>query len=134
MDFFFYRYGGPGDTIRLLSALGLLSVVGTIGDCGFHVEQFDESPGLFYVDKGTANLYSTSWKAIIYVNLREERIEIDSLRAYISHVDKLCNSMATRDWTGCSQFGNSVNDRFRHLENNVEIVTDLIGDKTGESR
>jgi hypothetical protein len=109
-------------------------VAGTIGDWGFQVKEFEESPGLFYVDKGTANLYSTSWKTIIYVNLREERIEIDSLQAYISHEHKLCNSMAIRDWTGCSQFGNSVNDRFRHLENNVEILTDLTGNKTGESR
>jgi len=36
--------------------------------------------------------------------------------------------------TGCSQFGNSVNDRFRHFENNVEILTDLIVDKNGETR
>jgi hypothetical protein len=56
-------------------------MAGTIGDWGFHVEEFDESPGLFYVDKGNVNLYSTSWKTIIYINLKEENIEIDSLRA-----------------------------------------------------
>jgi predicted phosphodiesterase len=53
--------------------------VGAIGEWGFHVEKFEESPGLFYVNKGSVNLYSTVWKTIIYVNLREENLEIDSL-------------------------------------------------------
>jgi len=66
-------------TLWLLLVLGLLSLAGAIEDWRFHVEEFEESPGLFYVDKGTARLYSTSWKIIIYVNLREENIEIDSL-------------------------------------------------------
>jgi hypothetical protein len=82
---------------------------------GFHVEEFEESPGLFYVGKGTVNLYSTSWKTVIYINSREDNIDVDSLRAYINHVDKLLSSMEIRNWTGCSQFRNLVNDRFLHL-------------------
>jgi hypothetical protein len=109
-------------------------VAGTIGDWGFHVEEFEESPGLFYVDKGTVNLYSTSWKTVIYVNLGEEHIEIDSLRAYINHVDRLCSSVEIRNWAGCSQFRNSVNDRFQHFEKNAEILADITGSKNGESR
>jgi hypothetical protein len=113
--------------------LGLLSGIETGGEWGFHVEEFEESPGLFYVDRGTVNLYSAVWKTIIYVNLAEENIEIDSLRAYIDHVDKLCNSMEIRNWTGCSQFRVSVNYRFRHLENSAGILTDVTGNN-GESR
>jgi hypothetical protein len=71
---------------------------------------------------------------IIYINLEEENVEIDSLRAYIGHVDKLCNSMEIRNWTGCSQFRGSVTDCFRHQENSAGILTDIIGIKNGESR
>jgi hypothetical protein len=99
---------------------------------GFHVEEFEEFPGLFFVVKGTVNLYSTSWKTIMYINLREENTEIHSLRAYIGHVDKY-SSMEIRNWTGCSQFRNLVNDRFRHLESSAEILADVIGIKNGES-
>jgi len=106
----------------LLVVLGLLSMMGTMGEWGFHVEEFEESPGLFYVDRGTVNLYSTTWKTLIYINLEEENIEIDSLRAYIGHVDKLCNSMEIRNWKGCTQFS-SVTDHFRHLENSAGILT-----------
>ena len=120
-------------TLWLPVVLGLLSMAGTKGECGFHVEEFEESPGLFYVSRGSVNLYSTTWKTLIYVNLEEENIEIDSLRAYMSHVDKLCNSMDIRNWTGCTQFRSSVSNRFRHLENSAWILTDVIGFKNGES-
>jgi len=56
-------------------------------ECSFHVQEFKDSPALFYVDRGTVNLYSAVWKTIIYVNLAEENIEVQSLRAYIGHVD-----------------------------------------------
>ena len=114
--------------------LGLLAVMGTGGEWGFQIEEFEESPGLFYVDRGAVNLYSTSWETLIYVNLEEEKIEIDSLRFYISHVDKLCNSVEIRNWTGCTHFGSLVTDRFRHLESSAGILTDIIGSKNGESR
>ena len=107
---------------------------GTMGEWGFHVEEFEESPELFYVDRGTVNLYSTTWKTLIYVKLEEENVEIDSLRAYIGHVDMLCNSMEIRNWTGFNQFRSSVTDCFRHLENSAEILTNVIGVKNGESR
>ena len=114
--------------------LGLLYMTGTIGEWWFHVEEFEESPGLFYVDRGTVNLCSATWKTIIYVNLEEENLEIDSLRAYIDHVNKLCSSIEIRNWTGCSQFRSSVTDCFRHLENSAGILTDIIVIKNGESR
>jgi hypothetical protein len=85
------------------------------------------------VDRGTVNLYSAVWKTIIYVNLAEKNIEIGSLRSYIGNVEKLCNSMEISNWTGCSQFRDSVTERFRHLENSAEALTD-IGAKTWKSR
>ena len=120
-----------------LGMLGLLTVTGitgTGGEWGFHIEEFEESPGLFYVDRGTVNLYNTSWETLVYVNLEEEKTEIDSLRSYISHVDKLCNSVEVRNWTECTHFGSLVTDRFRHLESSAGILTDIIGSKNGESR
>jgi hypothetical protein len=109
-------------------------MTGTTGEWGFHVEEFEEYPGLFYVDKDAVNLYSATWKTIIYVNFEEENIETDPLRDYIDLVDKLCNSIENRNWTRCSQFRSSVTDRFRHLENSAGILTDVIGIKNGESR
>jgi hypothetical protein len=84
-------------TLWLQLVLGLSSMTGTMGEWGFHIEQFEE-PRYCFTWIGALNLYS------IYVNLEEENIETDSLRAYIGHVDKLCKSTEIRNWTGCSQF------------------------------
>lgn len=71
---------------------------------------------------------------LIYVNLREEQIEIDSVWTYIHYVDRLSSSVEIRNWTWCTQFRNSVNDRVQHLEKNAEILADIIGGTNGESR
>jgi hypothetical protein len=51
----------------------------------------------------------------------------------MGHVDELCSSMEIGNWTGCSQFRDSVNYRFRHLERNAELLVDVIENKNGES-
>jgi len=60
-------------------ALGLKFMVGAAGDWGYWVEKFEDSPGLCYVDKGTVNLYNVMWETTVYVNLKEEDLETDSL-------------------------------------------------------
>jgi hypothetical protein len=42
--------------------------------------------------------------------------------------------MDIKNWTGCGQFWNSINDRFLHLETNAEILADIIENGDGESR
>ena len=42
-----------------MKILCLMFVIGVIGDWGYRVEKFEESPGLYYIDKGTVNLYNT---------------------------------------------------------------------------
>jgi hypothetical protein len=51
-----------------------------------------------------ASLYNTMWKTIVYVNLKEEDVDIDSLGSYIYHADIMFSSVELRNWTGCSQF------------------------------
>jgi hypothetical protein len=44
--------------------LGLLFMMAAAGVWGYRVEKFEESPGLYYIEKGTVNLYNTMWKTI----------------------------------------------------------------------
>jgi hypothetical protein len=92
-------------------------MMGVTEDWEYHVEKFEESPGLYYIDKGTVNLYNTVWKTIVYVDLKAEDLKIYNLGFYINHVDRLCNSVEVKNWMGCSQFRESISDRFRHLRN-----------------
>ena len=68
--------------------LWLLFVTGATGDWGYRMEKFEESPGLYYIDKGTVNLYNTVWKTIVYVDMKAENLEIDNLGSYIKHLDR----------------------------------------------
>jgi len=96
----------------LAMILWLIFIMDVTGDWGYRVEKFEESPGLHYIDKGMVNLYNTVWKTIVYVDLKAEDLEIGSLDLYIKHVDRLCNSVEVKNWTGCSQFRESIADRF----------------------
>jgi len=49
----------------LALTLGLIWVMGTAGDWGYQVEKFQESPGLYYIERGAVNLYTTVWKTIV---------------------------------------------------------------------
>ena len=71
--------------------LWLLFVTGVTGDWGYRVEKFEESPGFYYIDKGTVKLYNTVWKTIVYFDLKAEDLEVENLGSYIKHVDRLCN-------------------------------------------
>jgi hypothetical protein len=104
------------------------------GELGYRVEQFEESPGLYYVDKGTVNLYTTMWKTIVYVDLNSENLEVDTLGSYIDHVDRLCNSIQVKNWTGCSQFREGVTDHFRHLRTSEDLLKEIVGKEYGDSR
>ena len=55
-------------------ALGQLWVMESTGEWGYTVEHFEESPGLYYVDKGIVNLYTKMWITIVYVNLNAEHL------------------------------------------------------------
>ena len=86
-----------------------------------------------HVNKGTVNLYNTMWKTIVYVDLKAEDLKIDNLGSYINHVDRLCNSVEVKNWTECSQFRESVSDRFRYLQNSERLLKDTVGKRYEDS-
>ena len=122
---------GPG---WIALTLGLIGVMESAGDWGYRVEKFEESPGLYYVDKGIVHLYTTVWKTIVYIDLNAENLEVDALGLYINHVDRLCNSIEVKNWTGCSQFREAVADRFRHLRTSEDLLREMVGKEYGDLR
>jgi len=80
----FCRYGDPGDIVAPVVAW-IVVYDGNYGRMGFHVEEFEESPGLIYVDRGALNVYNSTWKTIIYVDLEKENIERFIVSLYRSY-------------------------------------------------
>jgi hypothetical protein len=60
--------------------------------------------------------------------------EVESLGSYINHVDRLYNSVDVRNWTGCSQFRESIADRFRHLQSGEKVLRDTVGEQNEDYR
>jgi hypothetical protein len=73
-------------------------------DLGYSIEKCDESPGVYYENKGMANLYNVEWKTIVYVNLNGASNETLVLRQYLHHTDVLCQTAFTKNWAGCTLF------------------------------
>ena len=71
---------------------------------------------------------------IVYVDLKAEDLDIDNLGSHINVVDRLCYSAEVKNWTGCSQFRESVSDHFRNLQSSENLLTDTIGKKYEYSR
>jgi hypothetical protein len=54
------------------------------------VQQFKESPGLYYDHIGEARLYSTEWKVITYINLETGDENFRTVRNYAQMSADFC--------------------------------------------
>jgi hypothetical protein len=52
----------------ILSAIAVVTLlkVAALSDVDYSIEKYDESPGLYYENKGVAVLYNAVWKTIVY--------------------------------------------------------------------
>jgi hypothetical protein len=61
-------------------------------ELGYSLETYDESPGVYYDNKGVANLYNVEWKPIVHVNLDKIHNRALALRRYLHHIDVMLHS------------------------------------------
>ena len=55
--------------VNAIIALSASLNVTALNDLGYSIEKYDESPGIYYENKGVAVLYNIAWRTIVYVNL-----------------------------------------------------------------
>jgi hypothetical protein len=96
-------------------SLTLLANVASLSDLGYSIERYDESPAVYYENKGVANLYIVEWKTIAYVKLNGIENETLALRQYLHHIDVLCQTTSIINWTGCSHFHNDSREKLAQL-------------------
>jgi hypothetical protein len=82
--------------------------VAALHNPGYTLEKYDESPEIYYENKGTAALYNDAWRTIVYIDLNKLDRETLALRQYIHHVEMLCHISVIRNWVGCVQFGDDL--------------------------
>jgi hypothetical protein len=116
-----------------ISLSALLNVT-ALNDLGYSIERYDESPGIYYENKGVAVLFNIAWRTIVYVNLNKIDNETLALRQYVHHEDTLCQMMVIRHWTGCAHFGNDARERLNWLTKTKGLLKEIMGQETGGKR
>ena len=120
--------------VNVIISLSALSNVAQSNDLGYSIVRYDESPGIYYENKGVAVLYNIAWRTIVYVNLNKINNETLALRQYVLHVDTLCQMTVIRNWTGCAHFGNDTRERLNRLTKTEGLLKDITGQETGGKR
>jgi hypothetical protein len=95
---------------RVLLSFSILLGVAALHNPGYTLEKYDESPGIYYENKGTAALYSEAWRTLVYVDLNQLDRETLALRQNIHHIEMLCHVSVLRSWVGCAHFGDDLRD------------------------
>ena len=85
------------------------------------VQQFKESPGLYYDHTGEAQLYNTEWKVVTYINLETVDNNFRTVKNYAQMSIDFCKKHEHKFWinyTGCL---NSI----RQTDRPIKEVNDL---------
>jgi hypothetical protein len=86
----------PWATITMVVFLSTLTNAASLNSLGYTTEKYDETPGIYYENKGVAVLYNIAWKNIAHVNLNKTGNETATVRQYVHHVEMLCQMTVAR--------------------------------------
>jgi len=120
--------------VNMIIPLSTLLRVTALHELGYSVEKYDESPGIYYENKGVAVLYNIALRTIVYVNLDKIDNETLMLRQYVHYVEILCQTTAIRKWTGCAHFGSDTRVRLNQLAKTEGLLKEITGQETGNKR
>jgi hypothetical protein len=120
--------------VGTLMLLSLLLNVSAMNDLGYTVQKYDTSSGIYYEHKGTAVLYNTVWKTVVYVDLSKFNNETITIRQYIHQVDMLCQMSVVRNWTGCAHFSGDARDSLNQLTRTEKLLKEMTGQQTKGNR
>jgi len=120
--------------VKVIISLSTLLTVTALNDLGYSIEKYDESPGIYYENRGVAVLYNNAWRTVVYVNLNRIDNETVILRQYVQHIDALCEMAVIRNWTGCAHFGGDARERLNQLTKTEGLLKEITGQETGGKR
>jgi hypothetical protein len=99
--------------------------VAALNKLGYTVERYDESPGIYYENKGVAILYNMAWRTIVYEDLGQHDNETLALRQYIHNVEMLCQMSVIRKGTGCAHFSDDARSRLNQLTRTESLLKEI---------
>jgi hypothetical protein len=85
------------------------------------VQQFKESPGLYYDHIGEARLYSTEWKVVTYINLETADKNFRTVRNYAQMSADFSKRQEHKFWVNYTGCLNTI----RQTDRPIKEVNDL---------
>jgi hypothetical protein len=99
-----------------------------------YVGKYDQSPGIYYENKGQVNLYNTEWQVVVYVDLQRISSQSEDTERYINHIDKFCREPTVQNWTDCYHFSKIARDKLAQLKRTNDLIRGISGCKIGKVR
>ena len=115
------------------SGVALLNVA-ALNDLVYSIEKYDESPGIYYENKGVAVLYNIEWRTNVYVDLIKTDNETIALKQYVKNFDVLWQNTVIRNWTRFAHFGNDAKELLNQLTKTEGLLKEITGQETGGKR
>ena len=112
----------------VLGLLLLFTSIASAKEIDFSIEKIEDSPGLYYEHKGEAQLYSSEWKVVTYVNLSDIDVKYESLLKYANYTISFCQKYNNNTWTNvtdCTQMLHYVPIKINDISNKRQLVYQL---------
>jgi len=108
--------------VRKLWFAELMSVIYSIAVAlDVTVQQFKESPGLYYDHVGEAKLYNTEWKFVTYIDLEIADGNFETVRTYAQLSAAFCKRHEHLFWTNYTGRSNSIRQADRQIKEVNEL-------------
>ena len=97
----------------LISFLNLLTSTAALDAT---LQRFKESPGLYYDFVGEAQLYSTEWRLLTYIDLQEADQNLETTKKYAQLSMEFCSKHEHTYWinlTDCTKINRYRSGRYK---------------------
>jgi hypothetical protein len=106
----------------------------TVGDPGYELTPYQETPGVYLEDLGHATLSTIVWTIIMYVPLQITTSGTTDHDQYANYIDGTCARLTVRNWIACSHFGDTIHRRLQRIRNTQRLLSDIVKDGEGYKR
>ena len=96
-----------------------------VGNPGYELNPYQESPGVYFEDLGRTTLPTTTWTIVLYVPIQMTTSETTDLERYVDYIDRTCSRLTVKNSTACSHFGDTMSRRLQQIRNTQRLLSGI---------
>ena len=121
--------------LRPRTFISFLTLLTSTAALDASLQRFKESPGLYYDYVGEAQLYSTEWRLLTYIDLQEADQNLETTKKYAQLSMEFCNKHTHTYWinlTDCTKINRYTNRQIQEIEELKLLIRQLTRNGEGE--